>query len=133
MAWSLTTMLLRAALGTFQARAVDESGTGAGPWRPVTHVIPLAIAYTTEETQEIEEGGEAQNALEANSARTMLQFQNQSEEDLFVKVGGGEAADGDGLHFPPGAYKNWEHNEMPAARVSVWGPTSGQEYFVAEG
>lgn len=104
--------------------AVNADGTAIGSGHAGT--------YTTETNSTITLGGTAQNAVAANTARTKLKFQNLSVGDMYVKMTG-TAASGTGMLLPAGSFYEWEAHDIPTGALSVFGATTGQAYYVAEG
>lgn len=124
------TLTLIPVLRTASAQAAAVVASQTGTWNVVPNGNPAA--YTTETNSSIATGGTAQNAVASNSTRKRLKFQNQSTGDMYVYTGG-TAANGTGLWLPAGSFYEWPAHDIPTGALSVWGATTGQAYYVAQG
>ena len=78
-------------------------------------------------------GGTAQQLAAANATRTYFLFQNQSAGPLYLRFTGTAAADSTSLKVDAGGAYESGAGFCSNQAVSVFGATTGQAFFAAEG
>lgn len=89
-----------------------------------------AIQEETGHSGTVTAGGASQQLMAANASRMGWSFQNQSTENLFVRVNAAATADQNSLLIAPGAY--YEAPNRTVLQINVIGATTGDAFYARE-